>query len=293
MAKVGWIGLGNMGIPMSKRLVEAGHEVKVYNRTKEKADAVVTLGAKYAATPKEAAEDADFVFSMIAGDEALLAVWLKEDGIVAGMKEGAIGIDMSTVSPEASSKVNEAVEAQKGKFLRAPVTGSTVLAAAGTLGVLSSGDSEAYEKTLDIFNTLGKNQFYLGANEDARYMKLCLNTMIGTSMQMLAESLVFGKRAGLDWAQMLEVIAGSAVGSPLINYKAKPISERSFAPAFTAKLMEKDFDLALTIARNMDVVLPVTAITRQFLASARSTGKGELDFSSLILVAEEMAGIKA
>ncbi|MEL7564366.1 MAG: NAD(P)-dependent oxidoreductase [Dehalobacterium sp.] len=292
MAKIGWIGLGNMGVPMSKRLVEAGHEVKVYNRTKEKADEVVALGAEYTATPKEAAEDSDYVFSMIAGDEALHEVWLEENGITAGMNEGTVGIDMSTVSPEASSKVNAAVEAKQGKFLRAPVTGSTVLAAAGTLGILASGDASAYGKTLDIFKTLGKNQFYLGANEEARYMKLCLNMMIGTSMQMLAESLVFGKRAGLDWAQMLEVIAGSAVGSPLVNYKAKPVGARSFSPAFTAKLMEKDFDLALNIARNMDVALPVTAMTRQFLASARATGKGNLDFSSLILVAEELAGIK-
>lgn len=292
MAKIAWIGLGNMGQPMSKRLVEAGHPVTVYNRTKEKADEVVKAGAKFADTPKGAADGADVVFTMIADSATLEAVTLGANGLVNALKPGAIVIDMSTVSPDSSLKVNEAIEAKGCKFLRAPVTGSTMLAAAGTIGILCSGDKASFDKVLPIFDVLGKNKFYLGAGEEARYMKLSLNMMIGTSMQMLAESLVFGKRAGLDWGQMLEVIAGSAVGSPLVQYKTKPLANRSFAPAFTIKLMEKDFDLALDIARKMDVALPVTGMTRQFLASARATGKGEQDFSSLVVVAEELAGIK-
>jgi 3-hydroxyisobutyrate dehydrogenase len=292
MAKIAWIGLGNMGQPMSKRLVEAGYPVTVYNRTKEKADEVVKAGAKFADNPKEAADGADVIFTMIADSATLEAVTLGANGLVNALKPGAIVIDMSTVSPDSSLKVNEAVEAKGCKFLRAPVTGSTMLAAAGTIGILCSGDKASFDKVLPIFDVLGKNKFYLGAGEEARYMKLSLNMMIGTSMQMLAESLVFGKRAGLDWAQMLEVIAGSAVGSPLVQYKTKPLANRSFAPAFTIKLMEKDFDLALDIARKMDVALPVTGMTRQFLASARATGKGEQDFSSLVVVAEELAGIK-
>lgn len=291
-ARIGWIGLGNMGQPMSKRLVEAGYPVTVYNRTKEKAAEVVSAGAKLAESPAAVARASDFVFTMVADSAALEEVSLGPDGLVEGLNPGSVVIDMSTVSPESSLKVNAAVEGKGGKFLRAPVTGSTVLARAGTLGILCSGDRAAYERTLEIFQVLGKNQFYLGAGEESRYMKLALNMMIGTSMQMMAESLVFGKRAGLDWAQMIQVIAGSAVGSPLVQYKAKPVTERNFTPAFTVKLMEKDFDLALNIAKNMDVSLPVTALTRQFLASARSTGKGDLDFAALILVAEEMAGMK-
>lgn len=292
LAKIGWIGLGNMGQPMSKRLVEAGYQVVVYNRTKDKAAGVVQVGAKLADTPSEAAGAAEVIFTMIADSATLELVCLGPNGIVEGLKPGSIVIDMSTVDPDASLKVNEAVEAKGGKFLRAPVTGSTMLAQAGMIGILCSGDRQAYDQVLEIFKVLGKNQFYLGDGEEARYMKLALNMMIGTSMQMLAESLVFGERAGLDWAQMIEVIAGSVVGSPLVQYKSKPLTERSFAPAFTVKLMEKDFDLALNIAQGLDVALPVTALTRQFLASARANGKGGLDFSSLVLVAEVMAGIK-
>lgn len=291
MARIGWIGLGNMGQPMSKRLVEAGYQVTVYNRTKEKAAEVVSAGAKMAESPAAVARASNFVFTMVADSAALEAVSLGPDGLVAGLAPGSVVIDMSTVSPESSLKVNEAIEGKGSKFLRAPVTGSTVLAKAGTLGILCSGDRAAYERVLDVFKVLGKNQFYLGSGEESRYMKLALNIMIGTTMQMMAEALIFGKRAGLDWAQMIEVMAGSAVGSPLVQYKAKPLTERNFAPAFTVKLMEKDFDLALNIAKNMEVVLPVTAITRQFLASARSIGKGDLDFAALVLVAEHMAGM--
>jgi 3-hydroxyisobutyrate dehydrogenase-like beta-hydroxyacid dehydrogenase len=199
---------------------------------------------------------------------------------------------MSTVDPAASSKVNQVVEAKGCKYLRAPVTGSTVLARQGTIGILCSGDKGAYDKALEVFKILGKNQFYLGGGEEARYMKIALNMMIGTTMQMWAESLILGKKAGLDWKQMVEVIAGIVAGSPLVQYKAKPVSERSFAPAFTVKLMQKDFDLALTMAKAKNVPLPITGLVRQFFAAAEATGKGDLDFSSLILLAEELAGMK-
>jgi 3-hydroxyisobutyrate dehydrogenase-like beta-hydroxyacid dehydrogenase len=291
--KIGWIGLGNMGVPMSTRLVEAGYEVTVYNRTREKAADVVKAGAKQVNSPKEAASGADIVFTNISDSAALEAVSLGDNGAVAGLKPGAILVDHSTVDPVASSKVNQAVEAKGGKYLRAPVTGSTVLARQGTIGILCSGDRAAYDKAMEVFKILGKNQFYLGGGEEARYMKIALNMMIGTTMQMWAESLMLGKKAGLDWKQMIEVIAGSVAGSPLINYKAKPVSERSFAPAFTVKLMQKDFDLALTMAKAKNVPLPVTGLVRQFFAAAEATGKGDLDFSSLILLAEEMSGMKA
>ncbi len=290
--RIGWIGLGRMGIPMSTRLLEAGYEVAVYNRTPDKAAEVVKAGAKQVNSPKEAAAGADVVFTMIADSTALEAVSLGDTGAVAGLKPGAVLVDSSTVDPAASSKVNAAVEAKGCKYLRAPVTGSTVLARQGTIGILCSGDRGAFDRVLEVFKLLSKNQFYLGGGEEARFMKIALNMMIGTTMQMFAESLILGKKAGLDWKQMIEVIAGSVAGSPLVQYKAKPLSERSFAPAFTVKMMQKDFDLALVMAKANGVPVPVTALVRQFFAAAEATGKGDLDFSSLILLAEEMAGMK-
>ena len=159
MAKVGWIGLGNMGNPMSQNLLKAGHDVTVWNRTKAKADEVMAAGAKWADSPKEIAETCDFIFTMVSDGPTLQAVTLGENGVVAGLSSNKIVIDMSTVSPAESAKVNDAIEEKGCKFIRGPVTGSTVLAVNATLGILASGDKAAYDKVLPLFEAMGKNQF--------------------------------------------------------------------------------------------------------------------------------------
>lgn len=290
MAKVGWIGTGNMGVPMSKNLIKAGHEVTVWNRTKEKANPVIEAGGKWADSPADTAKGADYVFIMVADDKALLASVEAIEGV---LEAKTIVTDMSTVSPACSAICNAKIEAKGAKFLRAPVTGSTILAEAGTIGILASGDKAAYDKALtDCFEKMGKNQFYLGGGDEARTMKLILNMMIGTSMQMLAESVVVGEKVGMDLTQMLEVIAGSVVGSPLVNYKVKLISEGEYGPAFSVDLMKKDFDLADVVAKDLNVPTPITSITRQFLSAASSAGYGNKDFSVLIKVLEELSAVK-
>ena len=287
MSKIGWIGLGNMGIPMSLNLLKAEKEVLVWNRTQGKTAEVVDAGAALADSPKAAAEACDFIFSMIADGPALHAVMLGDDGVVAGLSAGKIVIDMSTVSVEESAKVNEAIEAKGCKFLRAPVTGSTVLAAAGTLGILASGDKDAYDKTLPLFEILGGNQFYLGGGEEARVMKLSLNLMIATTMQMEAEAVVMAEKAGLDVQQVCDIIAGSAVGSPLTQYKAKLIGGGNYAAAFSVNLMIKDLKLALAVAEQYGVKMESTEITKKRLELAASKGYGENDFSVLTKLLEE------
>lgn len=292
MAKIGWIGLGNMGSPMSLNLLKAGHEVTVWNRTKAKADEVLAAGAKWADTPKEIAENADFIFTMVSDGPTLQAVTLGENGVVAGLSANKIVIDMSTVAPSESSKVNDAIEEKGCKFIRGPVTGSTVLAVNGTLGILASGDKATYDKVLPLFESMGKNQFYVGTGEEARVLKLSLNIMIGVTSQMMAEAVVLAEKAGLDVKQTTEVMAGSAVGSPLVGYKAALVSSGDYKPAFSVKLMMKDFDLAFDAAKQYGVSMPVTAVTRQFLAAAAASGRGEKDFSVLTEVLEEMCGYK-
>jgi 3-hydroxyisobutyrate dehydrogenase-like beta-hydroxyacid dehydrogenase len=289
--KIAWIGVGRMGQPMAMRLINAGYPVTVYNRDGTKTAEAVKAGARAAKSPREAADGADFAFTMISDSGALEAVSLGDAGAVVGLKPGAVLIDMSTVDPQSSSKVNAAVEGRGCRYLRAPVTGSTGLAQTGGLGILCSGDRAAYDRTMEVFRCLGNSFFYLGCGEEARYMKIAINMMIGTTIQMWAESLTFGEKAGLEWAQMIDVLANSVAGSRLIGYKSKPVTERNFTPAFTVKLMEKDFDLALAMAKANGLPLPVTSLVRQFYASAEATGKGELDFSALILLAEEMAGL--
>jgi 3-hydroxyisobutyrate dehydrogenase len=292
MAKIGWIGLGNMGSPMNQNLVKAGHEVVVWNRTKSKADAAIAAGAKWVDSPKAAAVASDFVFTMVADDATLLAVSLGDTGLAAGLSVGKIAIDMSTVSVEASSKVNKEVEAAGCKFIRAPVTGSTVLAASAKIGILASGDKAAYNKTLPLFEKLGANQFYLGGGEEARVMKLALNLMIATTMQMEAEAVVLAEKAGLDVTQVCEIIAGSAVGSPLTGYKKVPISSGDYKVAFSVKAMLKDLGLAMSVGKQYGVKLESTTLTQKRLELAASKGYGEMDFSVLTKLLEEECGYK-
>lgn len=292
MAKIGWIGLGNMGNPMSQNLVKAGHKVTVWNRTKAKADEVINAGAEWADTPKEAAKEADIIFTMISDGPTLHKVVFGDAGIMDGITSGKTVIDMSTVAPSESESVNKALEEKGCKFLRCPVTGSTVLAENATLGILVSGDKASYEKVSPILEALGSKQFYLGTGEQARVIKLAINAMLGSTMQLMAEAVVLCEKAGLDVTQACEVIAGSAVGSPLVGYKKAVIAEGKYDPAFSVSMMIKDFDLAFDAAKQYEVAMPAAALTRQALASAVALGKGERDFSVLTQVLEEACGYK-
>lgn len=292
MAKIGWIGLGNMGNPMSQNLVKAGHEVIVWNRTKAKADEVLKAGAAWADSPKEVTEKSDIIFTMVSNGPTLHAVTLEDNGVVNGLSAGKIVIDMSTVAPAESEIVDKAVEGKGCKLLKCPVTGSTVLATNATLGILVSGDKGAYDKVTSIFEALGSKQFYLGDGEQARVIKLAINAMLASTMQLMAEAVVLCEKADLDVTQACEVIAGSAVGSPLVGYKKAVIAEGKYDPAFSVNMMIKDMDLAFDAAKQYGVSMPAAALTRQSLASAVALGKGEKDFSVLTEVLEEACGYK-
>lgn len=290
--KVGFIGLGTMGQPMAGRLLEAGFPLTVWNRTKAKTEELAKKGAKVADSPKEVAAQSDIIISMISDGPALKDIAFGDNGVLAGAKPGSIFIDMSTVDPESSAEVAKASEAKGVKMLRAPVSGSTVLASGGKLTIFASGDKKAYDECQDVFGAMGQKMFHVGTGDEARYLKLVLNMMVGTTLQMLAEALTFGEKAGLQWEQLLEIIGNSVVASPLVGYKIGPLAKRSFAPAFTVSMMAKDFDLALQAGQKVGAPMPTIALVRQFLGMLQATGKGDLDFSALVLQMEEVAGIK-
>jgi 3-hydroxyisobutyrate dehydrogenase-like beta-hydroxyacid dehydrogenase len=166
------------------------------------------------------------------------------------------------------------------------------VAAAALLTILASGPKEAYDACLPAFEAMGKFQFHVGEGEEARYLKLTLNMMVGTSAAMVGEALTFGERGGMDWQQMLDIIDASVVASPLVKYKIQALKDRDYAPAFTAAQMGKDFDLALDAARQMDVPMPLTAQVRQNWSAMKANGKGELDFFAYVALLEEIAGIR-
>ncbi len=292
MANVAWIGLGNMGVPMSINLVNAGHTVSVWNRTAAKCDEPVKAGAKKAATIHEAVKDAEFVFTMISDSAVLERVILGDGGAAESLKSGAVVIDMSTVSIESSKKCDEAISKAGCQFLRAPVSGSTVLAKAGGLTILCSGPKAAFDKTMPLFEKLSKVQFHIGEGDQARAMKLALNMMIATSIQMFAESMVLCEKAGIDWNVAMNVIDGSVLASPFIKYKIPPIRERNYAPAFSTKLMAKDLDLALAVCKSLGVFAPVTGNTKQMLEASIANGNADKDFATLIQMVEKMSAVK-
>jgi len=290
--RIGWIGLGKMGIPMAKNLIEKGFSLVVYNRTKEKSAELVELGAKLADSVAELSAEVNIVISMISDDDALKSTALGDAGVLQNAKPGTIFIDMSTVSPKASAEVAEKADEYDIPYLRAPVSGSTVVAAAALLTIFASGPRKAYETSTPLFEVMGKALFHVGEGEEARYLKLTLNMIVGTTAAMVGEALVFGEKGGMDWNQMIEIIDASIVASPLVNYKTEALKQRDFAPAFTASQMGKDFDLALDTARQNDTPIPLTSQIRQNWSAMKAQGMGEQDFFAYVTLLEKLAGIE-
>ena len=290
--RIGWIGLGKMGMPMSQNLVKAGYGLIGYDVDKACTKRMKEFGVAYADSAQGAAEQCDVIFSMIPDDRALEDVYLGSRGVLQGARQGTVLIDMSTVSPEVSSRVGEQVDKFGLAYLRAPVSGSTDAAKAASLTILVSGPREAYERCKPLFECMGQKIFHVGGKDEARYLKLLINMMVGITSAMTAEALAFGKKGGLEWEQMIDMINSSVVASPLIGFKVQLLKDRQYPPMFTVSQMSKDFDLALSAGRTLDVPMPLTALVRQLYGMMKAQGKGELDYFGLAALLEEMAGLK-
>jgi 3-hydroxyisobutyrate dehydrogenase-like beta-hydroxyacid dehydrogenase len=280
---LGWIGVGKMGTPMSTNLLKAGHKLTVFDIVPATMKALVDQGANPAESPVEVANQANIIISMIPDDAALEEISTGTQGIFQGSKQGIIYIDMSTVSPAVSERIGEIAEKKGIQYLRAPVSGSTESAITAALTILTSGPREAFDQCRDIFEKLGQKIFYVGPGDQARYLKLLVNMMVGITSAMTAEALTL----------MIDIINNSVVASPLIGFKVQLLKERGFAPMFTAAQMAKDFDLALDTGRKTDTPIPLTALVRQLYGAMKATGKGELDYFGMVALMEEMAGIKS
>jgi 3-hydroxyisobutyrate dehydrogenase-like beta-hydroxyacid dehydrogenase len=289
---LGWIGVGKMGAPMATHLLKAGYKLTVFDIVPAAMKALVDQGANPAESPLEVAEQADIIISMIPDDAALEEISTGSQGIFQGSTQGIIYIDMSTVSPAVSARIGEIAEKKGIQYLRAPVSGSTESAVNASLTILASGPKDTFDQCRDILEKLGQKVFYVGPGDQGRYLKLLVNMMVGITSAMTAEALVFGKRGGIEWDQMIDIINNSVVASPLIGFKVQLLKERGFAPMFTAAQMAKDFDLALDTGRKTDTPMPLTALTRQLYGAMKATGKGELDYFGMVALMEEMAGIK-
>lgn len=286
---IGWIGLGKMGQPMAKNLIKAGYQVTGYAYKPAARQAVIQAGGQAEETISALVQKVDVVISMIPDDAILNSVSTE---VFSAAKPDTVYIDMSTVSPMASEKVAMAAADKNIAYLRAPVSGSTALAETAGLTILASGPENTVKACKSIFDTMGQKCFYVGNGEQARFLKIVLNIMVGLSSGIVGEALAFGEKGGLDWEQMIDIVNNSVVASPLVSYKAQMLKDRNFAPAFSADQMAKDFDIALATARNTQVPIPMTSLMRQLFASMNAMGSGEQDFFAYVTLLEKMAAIQ-
>jgi 3-hydroxyisobutyrate dehydrogenase-like beta-hydroxyacid dehydrogenase len=289
--KVGWIGLGKMGTPIVRNLLGAGFEVTVYDVDAQRVDEAVRLGAQRAGDIGGVARAAPFVFSIIPDDTVLRKIALGANGVIENAANGTVFVDMSTVSPTASAEVRDAARLRGIGYICAPVSGSTVLAEKAQLTVFASGPDSAYAQALPVFQAISARQYYVGGDQQARYLKLAINHLVGSTAVLLAEALTLGTKGGLDWSDMLNVIGDSVAASPLVKYKLEPLKQRNFAPAFSSVQMLKDMSLVVAAGDEAGVPMAAATLVRdQFASYARGDG-AQLDFFSIVRAIEAQAGI--
>ena len=292
MANLGFVGLGVMGSRMAKRLLDAGHSVFGYNRTKSKAQWLLDAGMKWADSPRAAAESSEAVFSMIANNSALRAVTEGKDGILAGLSAGKIYIEMSTVSPAAIREIAKQVEANGAEMLDAPVSGSSITLEEGKLSFMVGGKREVFEKVLPYLQAIGPKATYVGAHGLAAAMKVATNLSLAVQMLAFSEGVLLAEKSGIARATAVEVLFNSVIASPMVKYRGPFVLNMPDEALFDVNMMQKDLLLALEMGRQLDVPLPTTAITNQMLTTARAMGMADKDFAVMFEALARMAGMK-
>ena len=292
MARLGFVGLGTMGSRMAKRLLDAGHSVTGYNRTKSKAAWLLDAGMTWGDTPCAVARASDVVFSMVTDTRALHAITTGDDGIIAGLRPGAIYVDMSTVSPEASRAAAQEVATHGAAMLDAPVSGSVVTLEQGNLSVMAAGDRDAFERVKPYLLAIGPKVNYVGANGLAVTMKIAANLSLATQMLAFSEGVLLAEKSGIPRAVAVEVLLNSVMASPMVKYRGPFVLQMPEEAWFDVNMMQKDMQLALELGRQLDVPLPTTGLTNEFLSAARGMGLAEQDFAALFDVLARMAGVE-
>jgi 3-hydroxyisobutyrate dehydrogenase len=288
--KLGWVGVGKMGLPMASHLLAAGHSVAACDLVPQLVQAAVARGASAAPSPAAAARQAEVVFSSIPDDRALRAVALAETGVLAGARPGTIYVDTSTVSAEASAEVATAATARGVHYLRVTVSGNNKMAEAKALTIMASGERATYDKCRPLLALFGPQQYFVGQGEQSRTLKLAVNLMVYATIAGLAEALALGRRGGVEWGQMLDVIAASAIGSPLIKAKSGALKARDFSATFTCLQARKDLGLIAGAAAASGVPAPVAEIAARLIEDCIASGGGEEDYAAMIKAVERSAG---
>ena len=289
--RIGWLGTGRMGIALIERLLAAGCDVTVYNRTRSKAEPLAQAGAKIVDTAADLAQ-VDILFVTVGTSQDLIDALIGASGVTSGGRAPAIVVDCSTVSAQDSQRVRDELAAKGSSLLAAPVMGNPKVASVGRLTFAVSGDPAAYQTTLPYLDILGAGATYVGEGELARAVKLCHNLLLGVVIQSLAEVTVLAQKSGISREAVLACLNKSVLGSAFSQYKTPALVNLDFHPTFTSALLRKDFDLGLAIAREHEVPMPVASTAYQLVQSLVGNGYGEQDFAALILLQARSAGLE-
>jgi 3-hydroxyisobutyrate dehydrogenase-like beta-hydroxyacid dehydrogenase len=292
MANLGFIGLGTMGGPMARRLLDAQHTVTGYNRTRSRAQWLIDLGMRWADSPRKVAEAADITLSMLRDTDALHDVSNGPEGLLAGLRPGSVYVDMSTVSPEASRQLAARVSARGAHMLDAPVSGSSVTLLAGKLSIMVGGDRSIFDRIRPILQAIGPTVNYVGGNGMAVTMKIATNLSLPVQILSFCESILLAEKSGIPRGAAIEVLLNSVVASPALKYRIPLIQDPPGQPLFDVNMMQKDLKLALELGRELAVPLPTTALSNEWLTAARGLGLGDQDFAALFQVLAALSGVE-
>jgi 3-hydroxyisobutyrate dehydrogenase len=291
VADVGYVGLGTMGGGVAKRLLDAGHVVTGWNRTKEKAQWLLDAGMRWADSPRGVAEGSDVVFTMVTNTDAVRAVTQGPDGIIGGLHPGSIYVDMSTANPANTRALAAQVEEAGGHMLDAPVSGSVATLEAGKLAVMVGGDRDVFDRVLPILEAIGPKVFHVGPSGAAVTMKIATNLSLAVQMLAFSEGVLLAEKSGISRESAVDVLLAGVIGSPMLTYRGPFVLEQPDEAWFDVNMMQKDMNLALELGRELDVPLPTTAVTNEFLTAARGMGLDEKDFAVLFDVLAQMSGV--
>ncbi len=292
MANIGYVGLGVMGGNMVARLLEKGHSVTGYNRTKSKAQWLLDKGMKWADSPRAVAEASDITFSMVTNSAAVLEVFEGPNGILEAVKPGKLLVDMSTVSPAVSRKLADRAREKGGDMVDAPVSGSVITLQQGKLSVMVGGRTETFEEVKGVLGDIGPKVTYVGENGLALVTKIATNLSLAVQMLAFSEGILIAEKSGIKREVAVDVLTHSVIASPMVQYRGPFVLKMIQEAWFDVSMMQKDMLLALELGRQLDVPMPTTAATNEMLTAARGMGLGKFDFAIIFEALARMAGVK-
>ena len=290
--RIGLVGLGIMGKPMGKNVLKANFPLTVWNRTISRAEELKALGARVASSPKEVAEHSDIIITMVSDSPDVQQVVLGDDGVIHGARAGSVLVDMSTISPQVTREIANALQEKQVAMLDAPVSGGEKGAVEGTLSIMVGGDAAVLERVRPVFEALGKRIVHVGENGMGQVCKLANQIAVVLNNLSMSEALVFAAKSGADVSKVLEAIQAGAAGSWALNNYAPKILRRDFSPGFLVSLQQKDLRLVMEASREMNLALPGTALTYELQKSLQAHGLEREGNFALIKVLEQMAGVE-